>query len=197
MDLLPLEIQAGPRTSALNVLKANVSRAEAVAQFDSMGARKWGLPFLAPLRSIAEIYIPFQLFNAKITQRQITECKIMAVDLLSGDLDPFSFPSLPRPDQMTRIESRNHAHPRLTLQEVQSKLETKLQRLFFQSGFFRVGNLSIAIEPVEMLFVPYWVGFFGSGANASVEVLDAVRRVREGSKVRTAVLEWLMDETVA
>ena len=55
-----------------------------------------------------------------------------------------------------------------------------------------MSGLEITATPLENeLFIPYWLGFRGSGENASVTVLDAVRRRFEGAKVRRIVETWI------
>ena len=97
MDLLPLGAAAVSAPSVLRVLSGNVSREDAIKQFESTFTRKWMRPFTRPLQSVAELYIPFQLFRATISRRATKDEKLMAIDLLSGSLDPFSFQALSFP----------------------------------------------------------------------------------------------------
>jgi len=41
------------------------------------------------------------------------------------------------------------------------------------------------------IYIPYWVGFRGRGAQARFVVMDAVRRRIEGAKVRNLLQTWL------
>jgi hypothetical protein len=53
-------------------------------------------------------------------------------------------------------------------------------------------NLDIQLEPViDCLHMPYWIGFFGANETASIQILDATRRVMEGNKLRRFIYEWL------
>ncbi len=53
-------------------------------------------------------------------------------------------------------------------------------------------DLQIKAEPVSgEYYVPYWVRFRGSGENVHIAILDAVRRKREGAKVRHMIEHWL------
>jgi len=47
--------------------------------------------------------------------------------------------------------------------------------------------------PVD-IHVPYWLGFFGGRENASLEVMDAVRRQIEGAKARALFEDWLLGQ---
>ena len=76
--------------------------------------------------------------------------------------------------------------------EARKIVVTKVQRLLFSTGFFRVRNLQISAEPVAgEIYIPYWVGFRGRGVRARFVVMDAVRRKMEGAKVRHLLQAWL------
>jgi hypothetical protein len=80
------------------------------------------------------------------------------------------------------------------LDEVEAKkiVAGKVQRLLFTTGFFRIRNLTISVDPVAgEIYVPYWVGFRGRGLRARFSVMDAVRRKIEGAKVRHLLQAWL------
>jgi len=56
-------------------------------------------------------------------------------------------------------------------------------------------GLSITATPLDdELFVPYWLGFRGSGNDARVSVIDAVRRRPEGAKLRRLVEHWIASQ---
>ena len=62
----------------------------------------------------------------------------------------------------------------------------------FQTGFFRVRDLSFHVERAPLgLHVPYWVGFYGSAEVRRLRVMDAVRRRFEGGKARALFENWL------
>jgi hypothetical protein len=194
MDLLQVEertyVSAAGTTS---VLRPNVSREDAIALLKTAGARKWRwVRRSSPLRSVAEFYVPFQIFRATIRHRATEETRIIAVDLVCGILDPFTFPHLPADDAFIQVRTRNSCPPLLSTSAAEKALRTKLQRLLFQFGFFRVGDLKIDVEPLKVAYMPYWLGFFGAGDQAAIEVLDATRRVREGAKFRRVVQEWIV-----
>jgi hypothetical protein len=189
MDLLPLETATfTTEVKTLSVLRPNVTREQAIALLSPSALR-----LLSPsLRSVAEFYVPFQLFRARIFQRSAADEKLMAVDLFSGLLDPFEFPEMPAPHLFISTQSRNRPEPALSLQQASDVLRTKVQRLIFQVGFFRAGHLKLEIEPVTTFYMPYWIGFYGGRESVSIEVLDAIRRVKEGAKFRRLVTDWIV-----
>ncbi len=71
-------------------------------------------------------------------------------------------------------------------------LRTKVLRVLFQQGFFKLRALKIDIErmPVE-LHLPYWLAFYGSNGSVKCRVMDAVRRRIEGAKASSFFEEWL------
>ena len=179
--------------TGIRSLKPNVTREEAILQFSSSGL---GSVFrnvaFGKLRSIAELYLPFRLFRVQITNRGLTEERLVALDAVAGTLDLFQFDHTPTDTETTFTETRNRATPALDDTSAAELLVAKLRRLLYSRGFFRVRDLHIAATPIdEELYIPYWLGFRGSDGRARVAVIDAVRRRFEGVKVRRLVEAWL------
>ena len=61
-----------------------------------------------------------------------------------------------------------------------------------RQGFFKLreARLDIVREPGEM-YLPYWLGFYGSSGSVRCRVLDAVRRRIEGAKASAFFEQWL------
>ncbi len=177
----------------IRTLKPNVTREQAVLQFSSTGIpRLFRNAAFGRLRSIAELYLPFRLFQVRIVNRGRTEERLIALDAITGTLDPFQFDHLPTEAETEVVETRNY--PRVQLEDalVVELLVAKLRRLLYSRGFFRMRDLQISATAVEReLYVPYWLGFRGSNGRARVAVIDAVRRRFEGGKVRRLVEAWL------
>jgi hypothetical protein len=174
-------------------LKANVSEEEAIAQFSAPGAwNRLSEARFGPLRSVARFYIPFRLFQVEIRNGGRLACSILGVDAVTGSLNPYGFPSLPSDDEIVVLETRNCPPPRLEPAQAGQLLITKVERLLFTSGFFRLRDLRIRAMPVAgEIHIPYWVGFRGAGQRARWVVLDAVRRKKEGAKVGHLLASWL------
>ena len=148
-----------------------------------------------PLRSVAEFYIPFRLFQIDIVNRGKPDRRIFGLDAVNGSLDPYYFEQLPRPQDMVCLETRNCPSLVLDHDQAEEIVVGKVQRLLFTAGFFRIRGLRILAEPVaEEIYIPYWVGFRGRGQLARPAVMDAMRQRMEGLKVRHLLQGWLLGQ---
>jgi hypothetical protein len=173
-------------------LKLNVTRDEAMQQFSSGVLNGLRDAAFGPLRSVADFYIPFQLFQIEILNSGKRDQRIFGLDAVNGSLDLYHFEQLPGERELIYLETRNCSESLLGEAEAKEMVIAKVQRLLFSTGFFRVRNLRISAEPVAgEIHVPYWVGFRGRGARVRFAVMDAVRRKLEGAKVRYLLQEWL------
>ncbi|MBS1852105.1 MAG: hypothetical protein JST79_14445 [Acidobacteria bacterium] len=173
-------------------LRPNVTQAEAVLQFTSAGATGlWRNLRQGPLRSVADFYIPFRLFHVNIQNRGGEERRILALDAVSGLLDPFHFEQLPASQDTIALETRNALPIQLAEAPARDLLIHKVQRTLFSKGFFRIRNLSISAQPAAEVHIPYWVGFRGRNGRARIAMIDAIRRREEGMKVRDMLQHWL------
>src|SRR5262249_62114051 len=86
-------------------LKPHVTRDEAIDAFRpgairrSLGGR--------PLRSIADVYVPYHLFRVEIAERRRQQTSYVAVDALRGMLDPYQFERRLEVADLVTIRSRN------------------------------------------------------------------------------------------
>jgi hypothetical protein len=177
----------------IRTLRANVTREQAIEQFSSSGLSKvLRNGAFGTLRSVAEFYIPFRIFQARIVNGGVAEERLVAVDVVNGTLDLFQFDHLPTDSETACLETRNCASAVLENGHATELLIAKLRRVLYSRGFFRMRDLSITAQPInEELFIPYWLGFRGSDGHARVAVIDAVRRRFEGAKVRRLVENWI------
>lgn len=177
----------------IRTLKPNVTREQAILQFSSSGLPKlFRNAAFGRLRSVAELYLPFRLLRVNIINRGMTEERLIALDAVTGTLDPFQFEHLPTETETVALETRNCPPAQLDDALVIELLVSKLRRLLYSRGFFRMRDLSITATPIQQeLYIPYWLGFRGSDGRARVAVIDAVRRRLEGAKVRRLVETWL------
>jgi hypothetical protein len=180
----------------IRTLNPNVTREAAILQFSGSGsAELFRNTAFGRLRSVAELYLPFRLFRVRITNRGVTEDRLVALDAVTGTLDPFQFDHVPTEVETTFIETRNCPQAQLEDARVGELLVAKLRRLLYSRGFFRMRDLQITATPIEReLYIPYWLGFRGSDGHARVAVIDAVRRRFEGAKVRRLVETWLTSQ---
>lgn len=174
--------------------KPNVSREEAIAQFNSTGAVRWMRELtLGRLRWVADAYLPFLLFRVRILNRGQLEERLFGLDGVSGSLDLYQFEHVPDDRDLISLDTRNHLPVKLTQADAGPLLDAKIRRLIYSRGFFHAHDLSISHEPVPAeLHIPYWLGFRGASRAASLSVIDAVRRRPEGAKVRAIFENWLL-----
>ena len=67
--------------ASIRTLKPNVTREQAILQFSSTGIpRLFRNVAYGRLRSVAELYIPFRLFQVQIMNRGKTEERLIALD---------------------------------------------------------------------------------------------------------------------
>jgi len=177
-------------------LRPKVGRQEAIALLAPPGLAGFlERAVRGPLRMVASVYVPYRLFRIEITNGSRRDTFLLAVDTVSGQLDPYRFVSAPEPRGLVEIETRNHPEPLIAGDVAGEIAKEKARRLIFSSGFFRIRNFSIRSEAEGVLFhVPYWIGFFGGGDHANLSVVDAVRRCVEGSKGRQLFRDWLASE---
>ncbi len=176
-------------SDTITILKPNVTREEASRALRPGIARSLAT---GPLRSLADVYVPFRVNRVEITSGGTTRTRFLAFDAVFGLLDTYEFGNVPDAAQTRSVNTRNAA-PILVDEALAVRLlEDKVRRMVFSEGFFRLRNMEIRIEPLPaIVHVPYWVGFYGWGECASIQVIDAVRRTREGSKMRHALTRWL------
>ncbi len=178
---------------AIHTLKPNVRLTEAIEAFCARGiAGLLGRFRTGPLRSVADVYVPFRLYQVQISNGGRSQTRWLALDAVTGTLDPYEFERPPAFSELAPVKTRNRL--KLALEEARARnlLSGKLRRLIFQTGFFRLRDLQIRPEPLPLeLHVPYWIGFYGTGESARLRVLDAVRGRFEGGKARAFFKAWL------
>ena len=192
--MTPAAPASSPATE-IHALRPAVTRDDALRTFGGglMGtARSLAL---GPLRSIADLYVPLDVFRVRVTRGARRETELLGIDRVTGALDLYRFDDEPGGDAVVTVTTRNAIGRALPDAIVRDRLQTRVARMLFQRrGFFGVHAGAIAIEArVAELYVPYWVGFFGRGEEARIAVIDAVRRRDEGPKARRLVYRWLME----
>jgi len=175
-------------------LKPNVTRDAAVEEFSRGVLTSLRTAVYGPLRSVADFYIPFRLFQVEILNRGNRDQRIFGLDAVIGALELYHFEQLPDERDVVYCESRNCAEALLDEPQARDLVLSKVRRLVFSAGFFRIRNLHIHAEPlVGEIHIPYWVGFRGRGLHAHMQVMDAVRRRLEGAKLRHLLKAWLTE----
>lgn len=188
MDLFPV----------IRALRPAVTRDEAVNAFAAGLAGRARQLALGPLRSLADVYVPFRLYHVTVGCRRTHETTVLGVDAVTGALDLYRFDPAPRPADLMDVRTRNHVAPRLSAAAAHAIVASRVQRLMYgRVGFVAAPRVRLDVRPLDAdLHVPYWAGFFGRGDCASLVVLDAVRREIEGAKVRRLIGRWLTADAV-
>lgn len=179
-------------TRTIRSLKPNVGREEA-SQYFTGGPRGLVAGLLrGRAQSMAELHIPFHLFQVKITNSGRCESRFFALDAVEGVLDLYEFPRLPNEQQLISLQTRNALPSLLPVERAHERLLSKVRRVVFSRGFIRLRNLQLEASAIAgEVYVPYWVCFRGSDQMVKFEILDAVRRKPEGGKLRHLVENWL------
>ena len=181
------------KTSAIRALKPNVTQEEAVRFFRSgvFSAVYWKFR-RGPLQRIADAYVPFWIYQVRYEIAGARKTRFFALDAVHGELDLFEFPRVPADEELVTIETRNQLVPRLHPDAAEHLLRTKVLRVLFQQGFFKLRALKVEIERMpNEIHLPYWLAFYGSNGAAKCRVMDAVRRRIEGGKASSFFEEWL------
>ena len=145
-----------------------------------------------PLRSVAEVYIPFRVYVVTVGRGARREVVVLGVDAVSGVLDVYRFDRIPEAADVVQISTRNHPAPILSTNSARDLLAARMRRLTYQRAGFLAGPFEFDAEPIDaVLHVPYWAGFYGRSEAASIVVIDAVRRQIEGAKVKRLIREWI------
>ena len=189
MDLFPLNA-TGSRS--IRVLPARLDREQAVAVFTGGVVGQARQLMHGPLRSVARVSIPFRSVEVIIGSRRQRERMVLGVDAIAGILDLYRFdeePSAP----VVQIRTRNDLEPVLSPAAARDIAAARVRRMLYRRvGFFAIRNRQLDVRSIEdVLYVPYWIGFFGRGDRASIVAIDAVRRQTEGLKVRRLIEMWL------
>ncbi len=177
----------------LQSLRSNVSREAALAAFRGRGPAGWLRTALhGPLRSVADVYVPFRLFRVHIDTGNGERNEVLALDAVTGNFDLYAFPSTPSNGELVNVITRNCPPATIDADQAVQLMTERVRRMAYSGGFFRLRRLEILVEPAGLDFhVPYWVAFSGWGEQAHLVVMDAVRRRMEGAKVREAIKAWV------
>jgi hypothetical protein len=177
----------------IRTVRPNVTRDEALEQLSAHNlAGLWRRVHLGPLRSLADVYVPFRLFRVQIHNGSRREERFLAVDAVVGTLDPYGFDAPPDEKTLLELEVPNSLPAKLDESRLREVSIEQTRRQSYSQGFFHLRDLLISAQPFEgELYVPYWIGFFGRDERAYLVVLDAVRRRFEGAKARALFEDWL------
>jgi len=178
-------------------LQPKVGVQEAVRIFAPSGPKGW-LSRLrqGPLLAVADIYLPFRLYQVVVDDEEVSKTSWYAVDARSGVLDLYVFPRDPAGTGIVEltVEPRNCPDARITECDTRHRAVDAVRRKLFSTGFFRIRKPQISAELLDSgLHVPYWAAFYGNKDCVRTAVLDAVRGRLEGGKARHVIESWIRD----
>ncbi len=179
--------------SAIRSLRPNVTREEAIQAFTATGVASlyWKLR-IGSLQRIADAYIPFRIYRVHYSAGGGRHRHHFALDAVDGSLDLFEFAKPPGDAETFTVATRNHPPPSLSEALSENLLRDKVLRLIFQRGFFKVRNVQLQTEQLPgEIYLPYWLGFYGSSQDLRCRVIDAVRRRIEGARASALFEHWL------
>jgi len=174
-------------------LRANVTRDELIRAFTASGPASWFWRLRrGPLQRIAAVYLPYRLYRVRYPISGARRTQLFAIDAVNGSLDLFEFFTPPCEETLLTQSTRNAPMPALTEAKSEELLREKVLRVIFQQGFFKLCAAQLEIERLpDEIYLPYWLGFYGSGDNLHCRVMDAVRRRVEGAKASALFEDWL------
>ncbi|HWQ34099.1 MAG TPA: hypothetical protein VNQ79_14710 [Blastocatellia bacterium] len=149
---------------------------------------------LGRLRICTGLYVPYHLFQIEVQNGGDRSIHYLAIDAVTGELDPYSFDEPPRDDEFMELESVQVAPSALSEAETMARLEERIRRGIYLNGFFKVSDLKITGMLLTQFYLACWVGFYVKKDRASIEVIDSVRGQFEGAKVRDLVMTWFQEE---
>ncbi|MCU1255615.1 MAG: hypothetical protein JWM83_1914 [Candidatus Angelobacter sp.] len=145
------------------------------------------------LLAVSDIYIPYRLYHVKVDDHRVHSTRFLAVDAISGALDPYEFAESPLQGRCAEVEAKNYLPARLAEDKTRALVLEKVRRMLFSTGFFRLVKPAITTDLIGEFYIPYWAGFYGEVHNVSVMMLNAVRGTIEGSKASSLVKTWLLE----
>jgi hypothetical protein len=189
VDLLPLSGEAVPIPTSVRC------RDDARTRLQGRGMAAWYRRWRrGPLRDVRELLVPYRLFEVEVTNAGRRRTGWLAVDAVSGRLDPYTFEAPPAAAAFP-LRSGAAAVPEVVdAARLREAAAEHTRRRVFTAGFFQVRNLSIDVgDTGVVLYLPYWAGIHGHGRGAWVEVLGGLRGTREGAKLRDVLAPWLAE----
>jgi len=149
------------------------------------------------LRLAFDFYVPFRLFNVTVDDGRKIIDSLLAIDASTARLDLVQFDAIPTEDERRHIESERPLPVSaigVDEREAFKRLEEKMTRSVFMKGFFRLTGWRVSGEPVEVLYMPYWVGVYERQGSGHLEVINALQGRFEGAKLRELVAEWFQPQ---
>lgn len=138
-----------------------------------------------PLCETFALQVPYRLFEVRVWNAGRLRREWLAVDAASGSLDLYRFGGPPAGDDLRRDRRLGAVPEALSPERLGAVLEERVRRQVYAAGFFQLRGLRIEVcDAGRALYLPYWVGLHRKRGLVHLEVLDALRRSREGARLR-------------
>jgi hypothetical protein len=170
----------------ISVIKPGVDRGQAASKLKG----RLKEIRIGRLVSVVDFYVPFRIYDIKMTNAGRTTRGVFGIDAATGDLDLLCFDALPGEAEKHRIETMRFAPVSIEEARAGAVIEERLKREVYLKGFFRVSGLKIEPRLVEILFIPYWVGLYERAGLFHIDVVNALNGSLEGRKLRELIVEW-------
>ena len=176
----------------LRALQSRVNRDQAVRAFTRGLGGAVRRVALGPVRSIAEVYVPFLPFEVVIKRPRGDERVVLGIDAVSATLDLYRFDGSASAE-LVHVPIRNRLGAIVSPAVAHRTIVARLQRIIYQrAGFLAAGAVDVQARAIgEPISIPYWIGFFGRREAASLVVMDGVRGQIEGAKAKRLIAQWL------
>jgi hypothetical protein len=169
-------------------LKPNLTRLQSIAMFNTALRRfRHG-----ELRMVLDFYIPYYFFRLHWDNGRTGTDTLMALDAITGKLDPYQFDYLPTEQEKTKVDTALYCERQLGEEEAGELLRERMTRQILMRGFFKLARLTVTNHLVDSFYMPYWIGVYQRGDRAHIEVIGALRGQFEGSKVHDLVEGWFL-----
>ena len=117
-------------------LRPNVTREEATEHFSSGLTDILHTTVSGPLKSVADFYVPFQLFQVEIINGGKRDLRLFGQDAVNGSLDLYQFEQLPDGRDVICLETRNCSQPLARRSRSEKNCDHESTATAFQHRFF-------------------------------------------------------------
>jgi hypothetical protein len=142
------------------------------------------------LAMVLDFYIPYRIFEVTLNCADEVARKVLAIDAVTGHLDPYAFEAWPVKGQRRLISSDRVCATAISEARALELAEEKTRREVYVKGFFRIKAPQINGSYVETIHIPYWVGVYRRSDRANIDVLNGIIGTYEGAKIREIVANW-------
>lgn len=147
------------------------------------------------LSRVALVLVPFWTFEVTVEAVSFRDRYRVSFDAITGSLDPYR---TKLDEQLTLSVSTAPNCPPACLSEaaVHERAIEFARREVYLRGFGRIRDLKITAErlPVTDFHVPYWLGFYETGRDVVLKVVNAHSGKREGKKAVELFHQWLISK---